>query len=52
MNHSKSSYPNNHFDRWWDEQRRLWGEDAPLKEQAVQDIFDILACAFGPLKTR
>ncbi|MEE8566397.1 MAG: hypothetical protein V3S76_01500 [Candidatus Bipolaricaulota bacterium] len=50
MNQSKSSYLNGHFDRWWAEQHRLWGEAAPQKEQAVQDVFNILACALGPLK--
>jgi len=47
MSQSKSSSPNGQFDRWWDEQRILWGEAAPQKEQAVQDVFNILACALG-----
>lgn len=37
------------FDRWFDEQRALWGEQAPLKEPAVQAVLDVLACALGPL---
>src|SRR6202030_3317597 len=35
--------------RWWDDQRRLWGERAPLRERSVQALLNIFACALGPL---
>ncbi len=38
-----------YFDRWWDEQRKLWGKESPLKEQAVQALLNVLACSLGPL---
>ena len=38
-----------YFDRWWEDQRRLWGADAPLKEPSVQALINLLACALGPL---
>ncbi|MDC8449831.1 MAG: DUF4062 domain-containing protein [Nitrospira sp.] len=38
-----------YFDRWWAEQRTLWGKDRPLKEQNVQTVLNVLACALGPL---
>lgn len=38
-----------YFDRWWKEQRMLWGDDAPLQEKGVQALLSILTCAFGPL---
>ena len=37
------------FSRWWDDQRRLWGKQAPLREPAVQTLLNIFACALGPL---
>lgn len=37
------------LDRWWDDQRRLWGADRPLQERAVQTLLDLMACALGPL---
>lgn len=40
-----------YFDRWWEEQRRLWGNQAPLRETAVQALLDVLSCALGPLST-
>jgi F0F1-type ATP synthase delta subunit len=40
-----------YFDRWWEEQRQLWGNQAPLREPAVQALLDVLACALGPLST-
>ncbi len=38
-----------YFDRWWEDQRRLWGEKAPLKEPSAQAVLNLLACALGPL---
>jgi hypothetical protein len=38
-----------YFQRWWDEQRRLWGAEAPLRERPVQMLLNLLAVAFGPL---
>lgn len=38
-----------YFDRWWQDQRRLWGQHAPLREPAVQTVLTLLACALGPL---
>ncbi|MFO0700080.1 MAG: DUF4062 domain-containing protein [Nitrospira sp.] len=38
-----------YFDRWWDDQRKLWGNESPLKEQAVQTLLSVLACSLGPL---
>jgi hypothetical protein len=39
-----------YFDRWWEDQRRLWGNQTPLREPAVQALLNLLACALGPLK--
>ncbi len=38
-----------YFDRWWDDQRKLWGNESPLKEQNVQTLLSALACSLGPL---
>jgi hypothetical protein len=38
-----------YFARWWEDQRRLWGDKAPLREPAVQAVLNLLACALGPL---
>ncbi|MGE0644906.1 MAG: DUF4062 domain-containing protein [Nitrospira sp.] len=38
-----------YFDRWWADQRSLWGKESPLKEQNVQTVLNVLACALGPL---
>ncbi|MCB1918286.1 MAG: DUF4062 domain-containing protein [Rhodocyclaceae bacterium] len=41
-----------YFKRWWKEQHELWGEhESPLREPAVNAVFDALACALGPLLT-
>jgi hypothetical protein len=40
---------NGYFKQWWDYQRELWGDKAPLKEQYVQVLLNLLACALGPL---
>lgn len=38
-----------YFLRWWEEQRRLWGDKSPIMEKGVQTILNILSCALGPL---
>ncbi len=38
-----------YFDRWWEDQRRQWGEKAPLKEPAVREVLHLLAAALAPL---
>lgn len=38
-----------YFDRWWDDQRKLWGKESPLKEQNVQTVLNVVACSLGPL---
>ncbi|GEM_PF-2685936 len=38
-----------YFEKWWEDQRNLWGKEAPLKEQAVREVLNLLACALGPL---
>ena len=38
-----------YFDKWWEEQERLWGRDNPLEKDLVNDILDLLAMALGPL---
>jgi hypothetical protein len=38
-----------YFQRWWREQKTLWGKDTPLRQQAVQTLLNLLACALGPL---
>ncbi len=38
-----------YYERWWDDQRRLWGEGRPLREKRVQLLLELLAGALGPL---
>lgn len=38
-----------YFDRWWDDQRKLWGKESPLKEPKVLTVLNVLACSLGPL---
>ena len=38
-----------YFDRWWEDQRKQWGEKAPLKEPAVREVLNLLAAALAPL---
>lgn len=40
---------NGYFKRWWDDQRKLWGEKAPLQGKSVQTVLNLLATAIGPL---
>ncbi len=37
------------FTRWWEDQKRLWGKDYPLEKPLVEELFNVLSCAFGPL---
>jgi len=38
-----------YFDRWWEDQRKQWGKDTPLKEPAVREMLNLLAAALAPL---
>ncbi len=38
-----------YFARWWADQRKLWGQAAPLREGDVQLVLNLLACALGPV---
>jgi hypothetical protein len=38
-----------YFDRWWEDQQVLWGENFARKGPKVRAVFDLLAVAFGPL---
>lgn len=38
-----------YFERWWSEQRKLWGDKYPLREAGVRTILNLLSCALGPL---
>jgi hypothetical protein len=40
-----------YFDRWWEDQRSQWGASTPLREPLVRTLFQLLACARGPLST-
>lgn len=50
MHPSTPSYSPEAFAIWWAERRRLWGEDAGHKDHSVREIFNLLACALGPLR--
>jgi hypothetical protein len=38
-----------YFDRWWDDQEKLWGADTPLMRPNVQLLLNLLACALSGL---
>jgi hypothetical protein len=38
-----------YFDRWWHDQKKLWGSNAPLQEKNTRFIFNILCGALGGL---
>ena len=40
-----------YFERWRQDQRELWGSKSPQREPAYNDVFNVLACALGPLLT-
>ncbi|WP_172812333.1 AAA family ATPase [Chloroflexus islandicus] len=39
-----------YMDRWFEDQRKLWGDDTPLKERSVRETLNLLATALGPLQ--
>lgn len=38
-----------YFDRWWDDQKKLWGKDKPWLERHVRAVRNLLAGALAPL---
>ncbi len=38
-----------YLERWWEDQRRLWGHEAPLRERHVQEVLNLLATGLGSL---
>lgn len=38
-----------YFDRWWSDQKKLWGKEAPLREKSVRLVFNLLCGAMGAL---
>lgn len=38
-----------YFDRWFDEQRKLWGTANPLQDKRVRGLLNLCAAALGPL---
>ncbi len=38
-----------YFDRWWDDQKKLWGKDKPWLEKHVRTVRNLLAGSLGPL---
>jgi trypsin-like peptidase len=46
--HIKPGYEG-YFDRWWDDQKKLWGQEAPLLRKQVQLVFDFLCGSMGGL---
>ncbi|HEX8221477.1 MAG TPA: hypothetical protein VF914_19980 [Chloroflexia bacterium] len=41
-----------YFESWWEDQLTLWGPRAPLHERTVAEVFNLLACALGPLNRK
>ncbi|MCS6969633.1 MAG: hypothetical protein NZ552_01265, partial [Planctomycetes bacterium] len=39
-----------YFDRWWEDQHRLWGARRPLLEKAVRELLNLFSAALGPLR--
>uniref|UniRef100_UPI002ACD9CC5 hypothetical protein n=1 Tax=Chloroflexus sp. TaxID=1904827 RepID=UPI002ACD9CC5 len=39
-----------YIERWWDDQRVLWGVQSPLREAGVRAVLNLLATALGPLR--
>ncbi|ADJ29249.1 hypothetical protein [Nitrosococcus watsonii] len=37
------------FKKWWDDQRQLWEERDPFERPVVEELFNLLSCALGPL---
>ncbi len=38
-----------YFDRWWSDQKKLWGKEAPFHKKNVQRVFSLLSGAMGGL---
>lgn len=38
-----------YFDRWWTDQKKLWGRESPLHEKGVRLLFNLLCGALGGL---
>ena len=38
-----------YFARWWEDQEKLWCDKDPFEKPAVETLFNLLACALGPL---
>ena len=38
-----------YFDRWWSDQKKLWGKETPLREKSVRLVFNLLCGAMGGL---
>lgn len=38
-----------YFERWWNDQKKLWGREAPLHEKSVRLVFNLLCGAMGGL---
>lgn len=38
-----------YFARWWSDQKKLWGKEAPLRENSVRMVFNFLCSAIGGL---
>ncbi len=39
-----------YFQRWFEEQHKLWGAAKPIQDKAVRGLFNLCATALGPLK--
>lgn len=37
------------FDRWWDDQEKLWGTEKPLLQSMTRTLLNLLSTAWGPL---
>jgi len=38
-----------YFDRWWEDQKKLWGKDKPWLEEHIWKVLNLLAGELGPL---
>ncbi len=38
-----------YFDRWWSDQKKLWGKETPLRGKSVRLVFNLLCGAMGGL---
>lgn len=38
-----------YFDRWWSDQKKLWGKEAPFQKKNVQLVFSLLSGSIGGL---